>query len=56
MFEKVVEKDPWLMKYVPDHLKMQEMCYEKVVSYNLSQTILRPKRCVKKQLKNIHGY
>ena len=23
---KAVEKDPWLLKDVPDHFKMQEIC------------------------------
>ena len=30
MFEKAVEKDQWLLKYVPDDLNTQEMCYEAV--------------------------
>ena len=30
MCEKAVEKYPWLLKYIPDHLKTQEMCNEVV--------------------------
>ena len=34
MCEKVVEKGPYLLYYVPQHLKMKEMC-EKVVEAGL---------------------
>ena len=33
MFEKALEKDPWLLKDVPDHLKTQGMCNEAVRCY-----------------------
>ena len=30
MCSKVVRMDPWLLKYIPDHFKTQDMCYEAV--------------------------
>ena len=39
------------LMYVPDHLKTQAMCNEamhsKAFHWNLSQIILRPKRCAR---------
>ena len=59
MFNVVVRNSPWALRFIPDHLKTQEMCDE-VVSNNpavffLSLTILKQKKCVSRLLKRIHG-
>ena len=58
MCEKAVEDEPEALELVPDHVKSLEICAKEVEKcngyWNLSQIILRRRRCVKKQLTKNH--
>ena len=65
---KAVEVDPWLLKYVPDHFKTQEMCDAVVIEDPLllryvpdwfvtqQQVKLRDDYCIDDRLKWHDGY
>ena len=60
MCGKAVEKHSYMLEDVPDHFKTQKYVIRQLMIVHrclvLSLIVLRPGRCVKKQLKNIYGY
>ena len=54
MCNKTLEEDPCSLEHVPDHLKTQDMYIEAVIIkplyWSMSLIILRPKKCVTRQL------
>ena len=59
MCESVVLKDPENLQFVPNHSNTQEICKKDLdscpyVLKNTSSISVRPKRCIKKLLIDIH--
>ena len=50
MWERKVKEDPWMLKYVPDQFKTQEMCeyvfYEIFRVLNIFQSSTLIRKCV----------